>query len=461
MRSRDTLYTVLIVEDKESMAAMLANVFEAEGFGVRTAASVQDGLARLSAERISVVVTDLKLGDGDGMTLVSEIRQSFPFIPVVVMTAYGSIERAVAAIKQGAYDFIAKPFDPDHLVVLVKRALSEKGVQKENLVLKGELTNRVQLPDAVGRSAVWQEVLGKVRKVAPLKTTVLLLGESGTGKELVARSIHRLSPRAEEAFVAVNCAAIPKDLIENELFGHEKGAFTGAAEMKPGRFELADRGTIFLDEIGDMELPLQAKLLRVLQESEVERVGGTRTIKVDLRIVAASNKDLEREVGAGRFREDLFYRLNVFPVLIPPLRERRDDIIPLACSFAAYFSGEMRKETPSLSPEVERMLLGHEWKGNVRELRNIMERAVILCDGPQLLPEHLSFTVAGKESASCGGAAPELTLHEIAQRAVHDAERSRIEQALRQTQGNKSRAAELLKVSYKTLLTKIKEYRIS
>jgi DNA-binding NtrC family response regulator len=440
------------------MADMLTKTFQSEGFSVKTAYTVKDGINLLASD-LSAVVTDLKLPDGDGMEIVRTIKESFPFIPVIVMTAYGSIETAVKAVKEGAYDFITKPFDPDHLLLIIKRAVGERSVEKENIILKKEFHKFLKMPDMIGVSKAWNEIMEKIKKVAPLKTTVLILGESGTGKELIARTIHHLSQRSKEPFVAVNCAAIPKDLIENEIFGHEKGAFTGAGETKIGRFELADRGTIFLDEIGDMEMPLQSKLLRVLQENEFERVGGNKTIKVDIRVIAASNKNLEREVAEGRFREDLFYRLNVFPIVIPPLRERREDIAPLAQYFVSQFSREMNKNEPSISPEIKSILLSHEWKGNVRELKNVIERAVILYDdvgdGAALLPEHLSFGTDMKERINL-----DAPLHEVAESAARVAEKSRIENALRQTHGNKSRAAEMLKVSYKTLLNKIKEYGI-
>lgn len=450
-----TMQTILIVEDKKSMADMLTKTFQSEGFGVKTSYNVKDGIALLSSD-LSAVITDLKLPDGDGMEIVKTIKEGFPFIPVIVMTAYGSIETAVKAVKEGAYDFITKPFDPDHLLLIIKRAIGERSIERENLILKKEFHRFLKMPEMIGVSRTWNEIMEKVKRVAPLKTTVLILGDSGTGKELIARTIHHLSQRSKEPFVAVNCAAIPKDLIENEIFGHEKGAFTGAGETKIGRFELADKGTIFLDEIGDMEISLQSKLLRVLQENEFERVGGTKTIKVDVRVMAASNKNLEKEVSEGRFREDLFFRLNVFPIVIPPLRERREDIIPLARYFVSLFSSEMNKNEPLISPEIESVLLNHEWKGNVRELKNVIERAVILCDGEALLSEHFSFVMDVKERINLDAA----SLHEVAESAARSAEKSRIENALRQTQGNKSRAAEILKVSYKTLLNKIKEYGI-
>jgi DNA-binding NtrC family response regulator len=448
---------ILIIEDKKSMADMLRRTFQSEGFNVRSANNVKDGITSLSSGDLDIVVTDLKLPDGDGMEIVKAVKEGYPFIPVIVMTAYGSIETAVKAVKEGAYDFITKPFDPEHLLLIIKRALSERISRKENLVLKKEFSNFLKMPEIIGVSSAWQKVMDNVRKLAPLKTTVLILGESGTGKELIARAIHHLSPRANAPFVAINCAAVPKDLIENELFGHEKGAFTGAHEIKPGKFELAEKGTIFLDEIGDMALPLQSKLLRVLEENEFERVGGTRKITVDLRVVAASNKNLEKEVSEGRFREDLFYRLNVFPILIPPLRERTEDIIPLAKHFVSLFSSEMNKGLISISDETEKILLNYDWKGNARELRNVIERAVIMCDGQNLLPEHFNLTASVLHDRLDLNA----SLHEVAESAVRFAEKIRIEGALRETGGNKSKAAEVLKVSYKTLLTKLKDYGIS
>ncbi|HTZ18113.1 MAG TPA: sigma-54 dependent transcriptional regulator [Dissulfurispiraceae bacterium] len=450
------MHRILIIDDKKSMAEMLARTFQAEGFSVLTAYSVKDGLKLVQQGELDVVITDLKLPDGDGIKVLKAAKEYFPLVPVILMTAHGSIELAVRAVKDGAYDFIAKPFNPDHLLIIVRRALAEGASRKENMVLKSEFSRFLDMPEIIGVGKAWEMVMSKVHKVAPMKTTVLVLGESGTGKELVARSIHHLSPRSKESFVAVNCAAIPKDLIENELFGHEKGAFTGAQDIKPGRFELADKGTIFLDEIGDMDLTLQSKLLRVLQEREIERVGGTRAIRVDLRVIAASNKNLRSEVAAERFREDLFYRLNVFPIVVPALRERPEDIIPLAKHFIGLFSKDMNKQPPVMTPDAERLITAYEWKGNVRELKNVIERAVIMCEGLKLGVEHLNIA----EARSVPIIPADSSLRAVSENAVRSAEKTRIQEALRKTGGNKSRAAEILKVSYKTLLTKIKEYGI-
>ena len=435
---------------------MLKRSFAAAGYSVETAHNVKDAQRAFNSPvELDAVVTDLKLPDGDGLQILAAARERSPLLPVVVMTAHGTIENAVSAVKQGAYDFIAKPFDPDHLILIVARALSESGSRRENIVLKKEFSRYLRMPELVGESPQWLGVIESARKVAPLKTTALILGESGTGKELIARAIHFFSPRAEQPFVAVNCAAIPKDLIENELFGHEKGAFTGATDMKQGRFELADKGTILLDEIGDMDLPLQAKLLRVLQESEFERVGGTRTLKVDVRIVAASNKNLERAVADGSFREDLFYRLNVFPISIPPLRERRADILPLARFFLEGFCRDMNRQRLSISEDAVRTLERYVWKGNVRELRNVIERAVIMADGAVVETGHLALCDPEVTPSGVPASGSLLAIGEAAARA---AEKTMIEKVLQETGGNKSRAAEMLGVSYKTLLTKIKEF---
>jgi DNA-binding NtrC family response regulator len=448
--------TILIVDDKKSMLDMLSKTFQSEGFSVITAANVADARKLTDQGEMDAIVTDLKLPDGEGLDVLRAAKERFPLLPVVLMTAHGSIEIAVKAVKEGAYDFVTKPFDPEHLLIIVRRALAERASRKENIILKKEFSRFLVMPEIIGVSRAWQDVMEKVRKVAPMKTTALILGESGTGKELVARSIHHYSVRTAAAFIAVNCAAIPKDLIESELFGHEKGAYTGATDTKPGRFELADGGTVFLDEIGDMDMPLQSKLLRVLQEKEIERVGGSHPIMVDLRVIAASNKDLQKEVAEGRFREDLFYRLNVFPIIVPPLRERVEDIIPLAEHFIAMFAREMSKQRPRLSDAARLLLSGYEWKGNVRELKNIIERAVIMCDCEELGTEHINISEGAQERVS-----PDAPLHVVSESAVRGAEKARIEKALVKTCGNKTKAAELLQVSYKTLLTKIRDYGIS
>ncbi|HLF86369.1 MAG TPA: sigma-54 dependent transcriptional regulator, partial [Nitrospiria bacterium] len=373
---------------------------------------------------------------------------------------YGTIETAVKAVKEGAYDFLTKPFEPDHLLLLIDKALEKERLVTENLILKEVLSRHIGFPKIIGKSAKLMEVVEKVQKVAAGNTTVLLQGESGTGKELFARAIHYLSQRKDGPFVAINCAAIPRELIESELFGHEKGAFTGAVGKKLGKFELADKGTIFLDEIGDMDPSLQVKLLRVLEEDGFMRVGGTLKVKVDVRVISASNKDLLDAIANQRFREDLYYRISVFPVMIPPLRERREDIPMLVEYFISYFCKEMKKGLKTLSQGATDLLMNHVWTGNVRELQNCIERAVILSDGNEIDPDHLGIKLKELECTPASELPMEGTLQEVSSAATRRAETMLIKKVLKKTSGNKTRAAEILQVSYKTLLTKIKDYSI-
>ncbi|HYA12452.1 MAG TPA: sigma-54 dependent transcriptional regulator [Thermodesulfovibrionales bacterium] len=452
--------TILVIEDKESMTKMLRDALEAEGYNVISAQNGLQGINQIKGSRIDLVLTDLKLPGKDGIDILKASKEENQLMPVIVMTAYGSVETAVIAMKEGAFDFITKPFDIDHLLMLIRRALETQRVLTENILLREEFASKLGLPRIIGKSEKITDVAQLVQKVAPTKTTVLLLGESGTGKELFARAIHNLSPRRNYPFVPINCAAIPKELLESELFGHEKGSFTGADAKKFGKFELADGGTIFLDEVGDMDLILQSKLLRAIEESEIERVGGVKTIKVDVRIIAASNKDLEKAVEDKSFREDLYYRLNVFPIKIPPLKERKEDIPLLVEYFINKYCLELKTSQKSISKDALDILMNYHWKGNVRELENTIERAIILCDGDIIKTEHIvlsqrsEFGSAGQLPLSGG------TLEDVAKRALKIAETQRIVEALRQTKGNKSKASELLRVSYKTLLTKIKEYGI-
>ena len=451
--------TILVVEDKESMAAMLKETLEAEGYKVIPARDATRGIKYLKDCKIDLVLTDLKLPDKNGIDVLKTSKEENHLTPVIVMTAFGSVEAAVSAMKEGAFDFITKPFDTDHLIILIKRALEAQRLVTENILLKEEVSSRFSLPGIIGKSKNIVDLAQLVQKVAVTRTTVLILGESGTGKELFARAIHNLSSRKQYPFVPINCAAIPKALLESELFGHEKGAFTGADARKLGKFELADKGTIFLDEIGDMDLAIQAKLLRAIEEGEIERVGAITSITLDVRIVAASNKDLEKAVEEKKFREDLFYRLNVFPVKVPPLRERKEDIPLLVEYFINRYCNEMKTPVKSISKEALDILMGYHWKGNVRELENSIERAVILCDGDVITPEHF---VLSKEvvSAAAPFSLTDGTLESVGKGALRTAETKRIISALRETRGNKSKAAEILQVSYKTLLTKIKEYGI-
>jgi DNA-binding NtrC family response regulator len=445
---------ILIIEDKESMAQMLKETLELEGYGVIIARDGAEGIKRIKDSKVDAVLTDLKLPKKDGLEVLKTSKEENPLTPVIVMTAFGSIETAVNAMKLGAYDFMTKPLDTDHLLMLIKRSLENQRLITENMLLKDELSHQFGMPRIIGKSPVMLAVADNIQKVAPAKTTVLLLGESGTGKELFARAIYFLSPRKEHPFVPINCAAIPRELLESELFGYEKGAFTGAGEKKLGKFELANKGTVFLDEIGEMDMALQSKVLRTLQEGEIERIGGTNLIKVDIRIIAASNKDLEAGVTDKTFREDLYYRLSVFPITIPSLRERKDDIPALVEHFISKYSAEMKIAQKNITSDALESLKSYSWKGNVRELENVIERSLILCEGDTITQEHLRFNAPLQDIPLDG------TLDETAKAALKIAESQRIKIALQDTGGNKSRAAELLKVSYKTLLTKIKEYKI-
>jgi DNA-binding NtrC family response regulator len=452
--------TILVVEDKESMAAMLKETLEAEGYRVIPARDAAKGIKYLKDGRIDLVLTDLKLPDKNGIDVLKASKEENHLTPVIVMTAFGSVEAAVSAMKEGAFDFITKPFDTDHLIILIKRALETQRLVTENILLKEEVSSRFGLPGIIGKSKNIVDVAQIIQKVAATKTTVLILGESGTGKELFARAIHNLSSRTNYPFVPINCAAIPKALLESELFGHEKGSFTGADARKMGKFELADKGTIFLDEIGDMDLSIQAKLLRAIEEGEIERVGSITSMTLDVRIVAASNKDLEKAVEEKKFREDLFYRLNVFPVRIPPLRERKEDVPLLVEYFINKYCHEIKTPVKSVSKEALDILKGYHWKGNVRELENTIERAVILCDGDVITPDHFLLSKEVVSGTVTAYSSTSGTLESVAKEALRAAETKRIISALHETRGNKSKAAEILQVSYKTLLTKIKEYGI-
>ncbi len=455
---------ILIVEDRESLRTMLRHALERQGHAVLEAKDQPEAVRQLQQSQPAVVLSDLRLPEGDGFGVLRAAKEIDADVPVIVMTAYGSIEDAVRAMKEGALDFLAKPVDPDHLLLLVNRALEQRRIVTENLILKEELAVRRGAPQLVGEDPALRKVFSSLQRAAATDTTVLLEGESGTGKELFARSLHALSPRADAPFVAINCAAIPETLLETELFGHEKGAFTGAVARKPGKFEMAHRGTLFLDEIGDLPLALQAKILRALEEKRFERVGGTSSVQVDVRLVAATNRGLRAAVAARRFREDLFFRLSVFPITVPPLRERRADIPVLARYFVERFCRDLKKRPLAISPAALEQLETYRWPGNVRELQNCIERAVILADGDTILPRHLNLSFVEEPVPEAASQYADLdlsgSLADVTRRVVADVEKLKIEHALKEADGNKGRAAELLQVSYKTLLAKLKEHRI-
>jgi DNA-binding NtrC family response regulator len=383
---------ILLVEDKETLRGVLRKTLEGEGFAVEEAPDGRVALDKLRRDHFAMVLTDLRLPRADGHEVLKAAVGADPATPVILMTAYGTISDAVSAIKEGAFDYLEKPVDSDHLLVLIRRALEHRDLLDENRLLKERFSRELDYPEIVGDSAALTRALDQVRRVAPTDATVLLEGESGSGKELFARAVHHLSGRKTRSFFPINCAAIPENLLESELFGYEKGAFTGATGTKRGKFEIADRGTLFLDEIGDLSPGLQGKVLRVIEQKTFERVGGTETRSVDIRLVAATNKDLRSLVAAGGFRQDLYFRLSVFPIVVPPLRERREDIPVLARHFLKRFAAEQkRRGALTLSPEALEVLSAYSWPGNVRELENTIERAVILAEGGSVRPGDLNL----------------------------------------------------------------------
>jgi DNA-binding NtrC family response regulator len=451
---------LLIVEDKESLGLMLRETVEAEGFEAEIASTGAQAVRWLAeGRRYVAVLTDLRLPGADGITVLRQAKETDPDCPVIVMTAFGTIENAVEAMKLGARDFIQKPLDMDYLLLLLRRCRDERAMRSENLLLKDEFQKRFRLPAIIGDSPRIVEVSQAVQKVAGTDSTVLLQGESGTGKELFARAIHQLSSRADRPFVAINCAAIPDTLIENELFGHEKGAFTGATGRQLGKFELADTGTIFLDEIGELGHGIQSKLLRVIQERRFERIGGGPTIEVDVRIICATNRTLIDDVKQGRFREDLFFRVNVFPITVPPLRARREDIDALADFFVQRFARELNKPQLKIDDDARALLRSYDWPGNIRELENCIERAAILCDRSVIRPAdlHISAVVAPTSL----GEAIDLSgsLGEAIERATNAVERIKIADAV-QRFPSRAEAAESLGISLRTLQSKMKELSI-
>lgn len=440
---------------------MLGEALAEEGWAVETVRDGADAVARLrKGTRYAAVLTDLRLPGADGLEVLEAAREVDPLCPVIMMTGYGTVEVAVEAMKSGAWDFVQKPVDIDRLVLQLQRASEHRNLTAENALLRDEESRRVGLPEIVGDSPRILDVAAQVRKVAPTDATVMLRGESGTGKELVARAIHALSDRAHRSFVAINCAAIPETLIESELFGHEKGAFTGATARQQGKFELADGGTIFLDEIGDMSLGAQAKLLRVLEERQFERVGGRLSIEVDIRVVCATNADLESGVSEGRFREDLLFRVQVFPIEIPPLRERSSDVAALARHFVDRHSRKLGKEPMTISAEALAALERYEWPGNVRELENCLERAVILTQGSEIGLEDLFFREQSRVDHGLDDLlSRDRPLAELVREATRRIESARIARALRDAPDRES-AAEALGISARTLTSKIRDYEL-
>jgi DNA-binding NtrC family response regulator len=453
---------LLLVEDKAELRAMMRKALERAGYSVDEAPDGTAAIQKVRARRYLLVITDLKMPGASGLDVLRETKQADATIPVLLLTAYGSVEEAVSAMKDGAFDFLQKPVDLDHLKLLVKRAAEQQELQRENLLLRAEYAARYGFPRIVGEHASIKEMSQQIQKVAATDTTCLLLGESGTGKELFALAIHHLSSRREQPFVALNCAAIPEGLVENELFGHEKGAFTGAGARKVGKMDLAHRGTLFLDEIGELPLAIQAKLLRALEEKRFERVGGTQSIDVDVRIVVATNRDLQKQVQEKLFRDDLYFRISTVPMTIPPLRERGNDVLLLANHFLEKFSREFNKPGLEISEEAKERLLHYRWPGNVRELQNTMERAVILADGVSIRADGLQLPSTRPDAAKLpGGMLPEKfnwegTLEQVTGRAAGHVEKALLENTMSECKWNKTRAAEKLGITPKTLLAKLR-----
>jgi len=441
---------ILIVEDEAKMRRLLELNLGEDGFTTFSAGDAETGLKLLSENAIDLVLTDLKLPGMSGLEFLQAAKRQNAALPVVVMTAFGSVETAVEAMKAGASDYVLKPFSLTEMRMVIHKELDVRNLREENRSLREALGKKYSHPNIVARSPKMQEVLATVERVAPTNSTVLLGGESGVGKDLIARAIHEKSKRVRGPFLKINSTAIPENLLESELFGYEKGAFTGAAASKPGKFELADKGTLFLDEIGDVPAAIQVKLLRVLQERDFERLGGTKTIKVDVRLIAATNRDLRAALEDGTFREDLYYRLNVVPIDIAPLRERKEDIPDLVELFISRFAGDSGNEVESISPQAMQILVNYHWPGNVRELQNIVERSCALAKGSVLEPSDIHLdTRPSKASNGGGGFLPEgMTLEQW--------EDEMVQEALRRANGNKSQAARLLGLSRNAL-----RYRLS
>ena len=447
--------TILVVDDDAAHRTMLKAVLSAEGYRVLEADDGDTACEAVEQEIFDLVLMDLRMRRMDGDAAQQRIAEVSPGTPVVIMTAYGSVRSAVEALKAGAQDYLTKPIDIDELKITVAKILDHRRLAEENSNLKERLNDRFDFGDIIGRSPAMAELFDTLSLVAPTDATVLILGESGTGKELVANAIHHNSPRKEHPFVKVNCAALPETLLESELFGHAKGAFTGASTPRKGRFELADQGTLLLDEIGEMTTATQAKILRVLQEQEFEPVGSTRTIQVDTRIISATNRDLEAEIKAGRFREDLFYRLNVVTVSVPPLKNRSTDIPLLADMFLSRYAEKNQRRIKGFHPRTMDLLLRYAWPGNVRELENVIERAVIMALGDTVMPEHLP---APLQKPVGGEPADEPTL--ASGRSLKAVEREMILKTLEDMNGNRTHAASVLGISRRTLQIKLKAYGI-
>ncbi len=451
--------SILIVDDEKNYLVVLKELLSEENYEVITAENALQALEIFKESDLDLVLTDMKMPNIDGIELLENIRSVNSEIPVIIMTAYATVEKAVKAMKKGAFDYVTKPFQNEELKITVRKAIDLYKLKRENLNLRHEVSRKYQFGNIIGKSQVMLNIYDVIGKVAATKATVLITGETGTGKELVAKAIHYNSPRKNNAFVSINCAAIPETLLESELFGHEKGSFTGAIAMRKGRFELADGGTIFLDEIAEMPTGLQAKLLRILQEMEFERVGGTKTLKIDVRVVAASNKDLKKEVEAGTLREDLYYRLNVVHLHLPPLRERPDDIPLLAAHFLQKYSQESGQGDFKISPAAMRELYTRSWPGNVRELEHVIERAVILSSGREITPADMASESQEAENTDLD-IDRFIPMQVKLNKALEEVEAKMIKRALARAGNVQTHAAAMLGIAKSLLQYKMKKYNI-
>jgi two-component system NtrC family response regulator len=435
---------ILLIDDEEQLRKLLSRIISLEGFTVEQAGTLKAAWAQLAQKEPDIVLCDVKLPDGDGVRFVKELKEKYPLIEIILLTAFGNIPDGVQAIKNGAFDYITKGNDNDRIVPLLYQAFDKAAAQKRSAIKikdKGAYT----FDDIIGQSTVIKQAIQLAQRIAPANTNVLLLGETGTGKEVFANAIHANSKRSDKAIVAINCSAFAKDLLEGELFGHKAGAFTGANKDKKGLVEMADGGTLFLDEIGEMNIDLQAKLLRVIENGEFIKLGDIKTTKVNVRIIAATHRDLNKMVEDGAFREDLYYRLNVFSISLPALREHTEDIPALANHFLAYYAAKENRPVLHIPKEALQLLQRHSWKGNIRELRNVLERATIMAEGDTILPEHLPFEIQKQDKSSSS-----LTLASV--------EKDHIQKVLRHTNGNKTKTAVLLGIGLTTLYRKMEEY---
>ncbi len=450
---------ILIVDDELNMRLVLKVLLNKEGYDVATAADGLEALKILKSGDIEVVVTDMKMPKLDGMGLLERVMEEYPSTPVIVITAHGTIAKAVDALKKGAFDYITKPFDQDELKNVILKAIKTRRLNEEELFLSHDEIDRQGI---VGGSEPMLKIYDNIKKVAPSSTTVLITGETGTGKDLVAYAIHKNSPRKNNPLVKINCAAIAENLIESELFGHEKGSFTGAVSTKPGRFELADKGTLFLDEIGEIPRDMQAKLLRVIQDHEFERVGGLRTIKVDVRLIAATNRNLFQDVKEGKFREDLYYRLNVFPTHLPTLRERREDILPLVEYFIEKFNKKLERAVKHVDSKVKELLVNYDWPGNIRELENFIERLVLMAGGDTITFEEVpqEWKSAAEVLTASQPAGQKKPFKDFVKGHMEEVEKQSIIQCLEECGGNVTKAAQRLGLSRKGLQLKMIKYNL-